>query len=113
MRTLSFDASTANLYVCLIDADNVLAEQILICNPDDRQFAASLIIPALADLYKQAGWRKADTELIVVGIGPGSFTGTRIAVVMARTLAQSLNFPLLGINRFECYAFNEQIKIFP
>ncbi len=113
MRILSFDTSTADLYACLVDGEHVLSEQIIISNPDQRQFAASSIIPTLASLLEQTGWQKDDIEVIVVGTGPGTFTGTRIAVVTARTLSQSLNLPLLGINRFECYAFNEQIKEFP
>lgn len=113
MRILSFDTSTANLYACLIEGEHVLSEQILISNPDHRQFAASLIMPTLTVLLQQANWQKSDLEAIVVGVGPGGFTGTRIAVVTARTLSQSLYLPLLGISRFECYAFSECLKESP
>ncbi len=123
MRILSFNASTPNLHACLAEGSNIVAEQIIVCDSDNnktsakntksRQFAASLIIPAIADLLKKANWSKSSIEAIVVGIGPGSFTGIRIAVVTARTLAQALSLPLLGINEFECYAFREQIKEFP
>ncbi len=113
MRILSFNTSTTNLYACLADGNAILAEKTVICNTEDRQFAASAIIPTLSNLLIEAGWHKSDLKAIVVGIGPGSFTGIRIAVVTARTLCQALNLPLLGINEFECYAFKEQIAEYP
>jgi tRNA threonylcarbamoyl adenosine modification protein YeaZ len=113
MRILSFNTSTSNLYACLADGSTILAEKAIICNNEDRQFAASLIIPTLSGLLSEVGWNKSDLKAIVVGIGPGSFTGIRIAVVTARTLCQALNLPLLGINEFECYAFKEQIAEYP
>jgi tRNA threonylcarbamoyl adenosine modification protein YeaZ len=39
-----------------------------------------------------------DLSFIAVAIGPGGFTGTRLGVVLARTLAQQLNLPLFGIS---------------
>ncbi len=122
MRILSFNASNPNLDVCLADGKNVIAQRTIICQANEsptaakrksRQFAASMIIPTVSDLLDTSGWHKSEIEVIVVGIGPGSFTGIRIAVVTARTLAQALNLPLLGISEFECYAFTEQIKEFP
>jgi tRNA threonylcarbamoyl adenosine modification protein YeaZ len=113
MRILSFNTSTANLHACLLQGDSIAAKKTIVCSPEDRQFAASLIIPTIKDILSEANWHKSDLEAIIVGIGPGSFTGIRIAVVTARTLCQALNLPLLGISEFECYAFKEQITEFP
>jgi len=101
------------MYACLAEGSTILAEKAIVCNSEDRQFAASLIIPTLSNLLSEAGWSKSDLKAIVVGIGPGSFTGIRIAVVTARTLCQALNLPLLGISEFECYAFKQQIVEYP
>ncbi len=53
---------------------------------------------------REAGWRKDEIGAVVVGTGPGSFTGIRAGVVTARTLAQALAIPLLPVSTFECYA---------
>ena len=44
---------------------------------------------------------------VVVGIGPGGFTGVRVAVVTGRTLAQALNLPLVGVNSLETASYIE------
>ncbi len=46
-----------------------------------------------------------DLSFLAVAIGPGSFTGTRLGVVTARTLAQQLNLPLIGISSFAAFAW--------
>ena len=96
MRILSFNTSTANLHACLLQGDSIAAKKTIVCSPEDRQFAASLIIPTIKDILSEANWHKSDLEAIIVGIGPGSFTGIRIAVVTARTLCQALNLPCLA-----------------
>jgi tRNA threonylcarbamoyl adenosine modification protein YeaZ len=48
----------------------------------------------------------ADLSFIVVAKGPGGFTGTRIGVVMARTLAQQLEVPLFGISSLAAIAWS-------
>jgi tRNA threonylcarbamoyl adenosine modification protein YeaZ len=45
-----------------------------------------------------------DLGFIAVAIGPGGFTGTRLGVVLARTLAQQLNLPLFGISSLQAIA---------
>lgn len=47
----------------------------------------------------------SDLSFIAVAKGPGGFTGTRIGVVTARTLAQQLNLPLLGISNLAAAAY--------
>jgi tRNA threonylcarbamoyl adenosine modification protein YeaZ len=50
----------------------------------------------LVEFLKPQTWQ--DLAFIAVAIGPGGFTGTRIGVVLARTLAQQLDIPLFGIS---------------
>ena len=67
---------------------------------------------SLDKILQPQTWR--DLEFIAVAKGPGGFTGTRIGVVAARTLAQQLDIPLLGISSLAAVALaavesNEQI----
>lgn len=45
-------------------------------------------------------------ELVVVGLGPGSFTGVRIAVSTARTLSQLLKIPVIGLDSLSLYGYS-------
>ncbi len=54
-----------------------------------------------------APYRWQDLSFIAVAKGPGGFTGTRIGVVAARTLAQQLNIPLFGVSALEAIAAQE------
>ncbi len=69
-----------------------------------RQEALSRLMPTIDKAVGNAGWRKEDIKLLVVGIGPGSFTGIRTCVVTARTLAQALRLPLIGLDSMYCRA---------
>ncbi len=69
----------------------------------ERQYVAQELVPAIDLIFKQQKWLKSELDLLVVGVGPGSFTGVRTAVVTARTLAQALRLPLCGVSLFECY----------
>lgn len=56
---------------------------------------------AVATVLQQAGITPALVDRIGVGIGPGSFTGVRIAISYAKSLAQGWGVPLAGVNSFD------------
>ncbi len=62
--------------------------------------------PLLIEFLQPLTWR--DLMFIAVAIGPGSFTGTRIGVVTARTLAQQLQIPVFGISSLGAIATSSQ-----
>jgi tRNA threonylcarbamoyladenosine biosynthesis protein TsaB len=62
----------------------------------------------LSSLLSQASIKIDEIDLIGAGIGPGSFTGIRIAVSAARMFAQILKIPLVGIKSQEIYAASVQ-----
>lgn len=100
LRMVSFDTSGRALSLALME-DGAIVDSILI-EPEgaDRQEAVSALIPSLDKILAKHKWEKSAIEYLVVGIGPGSFTGVRISVVTARTLAQALSLPLIGVDRF-------------
>jgi tRNA threonylcarbamoyl adenosine modification protein YeaZ len=59
----------------------------------------------LAQFLQPQTWQ--DLAFIAVAIGPGGFTGTRIGVVLARTLAQQLDIPLYGLSSFQAIAHHQ------
>jgi len=57
----------------------------------------------LIEVIKPRTW--ADLEFIAVAQGPGGFTGTRIGIVTARTLAQQLNIPVFTVSTLAALAW--------
>ncbi|QYX57646.1 tRNA (adenosine(37)-N6)-threonylcarbamoyltransferase complex dimerization subunit type 1 TsaB [Roseovarius sp. SCSIO 43702] len=64
------------------------------------------LFPLLEDLLSQAGAGWRDLALIGVGVGPGNFTGIRIAVSAARGLSLSLGVPAVGVTLLEAVALD-------
>jgi len=69
-----------------------------------QQRTAQTLAPAVVDLLDQVGWQPSDIELIAVTQGPGSFTGLRIGITTAKTLAYALSAQVIGVNTLEAIA---------
>ncbi len=65
---------------------------------------ARLLVPAVADLLKQASLAPMDIDVVAVSIGPGSFTGLRVGVVFAKTFAWINNAHLIAIDTLQALA---------
>lgn len=76
----------------------------------DRQLSASgrrharLLLSELRHLFSEQQLTVRDLDAIAVSVGPGSFTGLRVGVVCAKTLAYALEKPLVAIDTFEVLA---------
>ncbi len=62
-------------------------------------------MPAIDLLMKEVGVESNQLEKIVVAKGPGSYTGVRIGLTTAKTLAWALNVPLIGVSSLESLAY--------
>jgi tRNA threonylcarbamoyladenosine biosynthesis protein TsaB len=100
MRILAIETTERIGSVAALDGAELVAEARL---PSDQRSAQSLA-PALAKLLKQLGWLAGDVDLIAVTDGPGSFTGLRIGVTTAKTLAYAAGADVLGVNTLEVIA---------
>jgi len=100
VRILALETSGVAGSVAALDDDNLLAELEL--NP--RQRSAQSLAPALVELAARVGWRVIDAQLIAVTVGPGSFTGLRVGVTTAKTLAYAAGAEVLGVSTLETIA---------
>lgn len=104
MRTLSFDTSNPVLTVALMEDGKIVSSRRVVPPESTRQEAVSQLMPTIDDITAKQNWSRESIDLIIVGVGPGSFTGMRTCVVTARTLAQALGIGLIGVDSLRCYA---------
>ena len=95
MLTLAFDTATAVATSALVDDDEVLGERVS---------RAQTLLEDVDALLRQAGAHPSDLDRVVVGLGPGSFTGVRIGLAVARGLALSLDLPGAGVSTLAALA---------
>lgn len=62
------------------------------------------LLPQVNVLFDNSGIKKTDISHICAGIGPGSFTGVRIALASAKGIATALNVPMIGVNTLDAIA---------
>jgi len=101
-RVLAIDTSSYVLGVAIVEEDRVIGELVTNLNKNHSVRA----MPAVDQLMKDCEIKADTLDRIVVGRGPGSFTGVRIGVTLAKTLAWSLNVPLVGVSSLELLAAN-------
>ncbi|GGH12753.1 tRNA (adenosine(37)-N6)-threonylcarbamoyltransferase complex dimerization subunit type 1 TsaB [Paenibacillus segetis] len=99
-RLLAFDTSTSSLAVAVMENDKLLAQVNILA---ERNHSAYLVT-AIQECLDAAGLSRGDLDGIAVGLGPGSYTGIRIAVTTAKTLAWALNLPVVGFSSLEATA---------
>ncbi|CAH2715062.1 tRNA threonylcarbamoyladenosine biosynthesis protein TsaB [Neobacillus rhizosphaerae] len=100
MTILAIDTSNYALGVALLEDNQILGEYIT----NLKKNHSVRIMPAIQTLMKDCERVPADLTKIVVAKGPGSYTGVRIGVTIAKTLAWTLQIPLVGISSLEILA---------
>jgi tRNA threonylcarbamoyladenosine biosynthesis protein TsaB len=73
--------------------------------------ASVLLAPMIKSLFSQTGYSIKDTNLIGIAIGPGLFTGIRVGVVTAKTLAYSIGAEVVGINTLDAIAEKTKVTL--
>lgn len=100
MLLLAIDTSTTAITVALHDGDRVVAEETTL----DARAHAEHLAPEVQRALAAAGARPADVTDVVVGIGPGPFTGLRVGIVTGRTFAFALDVPVRGLCSLDALA---------
>ncbi len=99
MYILTFDTALDKTYVALFnDSAKVFTE---IIESTEDKYHSAFLIQNLVDLLKEHSLTLKDIGVIGVNIGPGSFTGIRACLTIARVIAQQLNCPLVGVPSLE------------
>jgi tRNA threonylcarbamoyl adenosine modification protein YeaZ len=102
MWALGMDTSGEVLRAAIADLQVTPWRYLARCDRLLGRETSALAHPILRELWQEAGEPPWDTlAWVAVGIGPGSFTGTRVGVVAARTLGQQLNIPVFAIAHTE------------
>ncbi|EHO52284.1 tRNA (adenosine(37)-N6)-threonylcarbamoyltransferase complex dimerization subunit type 1 TsaB [Lentilactobacillus kisonensis] len=94
MKILAIDTSNRPLSVAVMDDDNLLAETTLTTHRKHAEF----LMPVIEDLVKKADLVPTDLDRVVVAAGPGSYTGIRMAVTAAKTIAATLHIELTMVS---------------
>lgn len=94
MKILAIDTSNHPLSIAVVEDEQLIAETTLNLTKNHSIY----VMPIIEKLVATANWHPADLDRIVVAKGPGSYTGVRIAVTTAKTLAATLNIDLVGVS---------------
>ncbi len=97
---LAFDTATPFVAVALHDGDTVVAE----ARSEQRMKHGEQLAPLIERAFAEAGVGRQDLTAIAVGTGPGPFTGLRVGLVTARTLAMVLEIPVYGVCTLDAIA---------
>ena len=95
MLTLAFDTATSVATAALVRDGEVLGE---------RASRGVRVLADADDLLREAGTDRSELGGIVVGVGPGSFTGLRLGIAAARGLAFALDIPVAGVSTLDALA---------
>lgn len=99
-RLLLIETSGRIGWVGLAEGPVLVAEQPL----DEGRRHARDLAPATARLLSEHGWRSRDLRGVIVSLGPGSYTGLRVGIMSAKTLAYATKCALIGVPTFEVLA---------
>lgn len=102
MKILAIDTSNQPLAVALYADGQVAAYR----ETNQSRNHSLQLLPFIADMMTEVQWQPRDLDRVVVAQGPGSYTGVRIGVTTAKTLATTLNIELVGVSSLMTLAAN-------
>ncbi|HET6248817.1 MAG TPA: tRNA (adenosine(37)-N6)-threonylcarbamoyltransferase complex dimerization subunit type 1 TsaB [Tepidisphaeraceae bacterium] len=101
-RALAIETSGRLGSVAICEDGQVIAEDVF---AHGLKHAAEMV-PRIDALVRAAGWKPADIREIYVSAGPGSFTGLRIGITLAKTLAFATGAKIAAVSSVEVLAYN-------
>lgn len=102
MKILYIDTSCSYLYTGIVENKKLVAEIKEKLELDLSKMA----LPKIASMFEEKRLSPTDIDKIIVVSGPGSFTGIRIGLTIAKVYAWSLNIPIIPITSLETMALS-------
>ena len=99
MILLAFDTCLDKTYITLSDNNKIIRSEVILS--DGENYHSAYLISTIVKVLKEAGLKPNGIDMIATDIGPGSFTGIRACVTVARVLAQQLNIKAVGVSSLE------------
>jgi tRNA threonylcarbamoyladenosine biosynthesis protein TsaB len=103
---LAIDTSTRNVGIAIYDGSQVLSETIWA----SQDYHTIELAPAIAETLSRAGLEIQNLKLLAVATGPGSFTGLRIGLAVAKGIALACHLPIIGIPTLDIVAESQPIS---
>ncbi|CDQ20357.1 tRNA threonylcarbamoyladenosine biosynthesis protein TsaB [Halobacillus karajensis] len=100
MNILAIDTSNYVMGVAVMRDGAVAGEYIT----NIKKNHSIRLMPAIDQVMKETGMKPEDLDRIAVAHGPGSYTGVRIGLTTAKTMAWSLGIPVVGVSSLEAVA---------
>lgn len=105
MIWLGIETSNSPLSIAIVKDGQVLIEVV----QNIKKTHSVTAMPTIEQLVQLVGIEPKDIDAIAVSEGPGSYTGVRIGVTIAKTLAWTLNKPIVGVSSLKVLASNAQL----
>ncbi|MCX6034586.1 MAG: tRNA (adenosine(37)-N6)-threonylcarbamoyltransferase complex dimerization subunit type 1 TsaB, partial [Chloroflexi bacterium] len=102
MHILALETSGARGGIALADGADLLEETVL----EEGMRHGRDLVPAAKAACERAGWNPRSIGLVAVSIGPGSFTGIRIAVTLAKVMAFDTGAKVVAVPSLRVMAEN-------
>lgn len=106
MKILAFDTSNQPMSVAVVEDNKVLAEITV----NIKRNHSIQLMPAIDEMLEQAKLTIDDIDRVAVAEGPGSYTGLRIAVTIAKSLAWTKEIELVGVSSLKLVAANSSYQ---
>lgn len=99
MNILAFDTCLDKMYVSLCKNDDILPSEII--ETTNEHYHSAFLISTIRDVLSKNGLSPTDIDVIATNIGPGSFTGIRACITVARVFSQAANIKTIGVSSLE------------
>jgi tRNA threonylcarbamoyladenosine biosynthesis protein TsaB len=106
MRYLYIDTSSSYLYTAIVEDDKLISE----IKEEFGQSLSEVALPKIVSMFEKNNLSAKDIDKIIVVNGPGSFTGIRIGITIAKVFAWSINIPITTIYSLQAMAISSKLN---